>query len=182
VVRALTDEDDEDGFELPDMDELGTQLVHRGPDGDVPMDLHVESLGTQVWFGLVGPVVHALRTGAVLLADELDASLHPVLVHELVRLFQQPETNPRGAQLVFNAHDVTLLGDSGDRLLGRDQIWFTEKLNSGATRLYPLSDLDPRKDEAIGKRYLRGRYGGIPIVAPADFDHVAELATAGTDE
>jgi hypothetical protein len=89
-----------------------------------------------------------------------DASLHPALVAELIRLFQDPKSNPRRAQLVFNTHDATILGDStSDRLIGRDQVWFTEKRADDSTRVYPLSDLDPRKEEAIGRRYLAGRYG-----------------------
>ena len=132
-----------------------------------------------MWFGLIGPVVSALRTGSVFLADELDASLHPALVAQLIRLFQQPETNPRRAQLIFNSHDATLLGDAvTDRLLGRDQIWFVEKRKDGASHLFPLIDLDPRKQESIGKRYLAGRYGATPIVSAQEFAAAAELITA----
>lgn len=173
--------DDVDADTRIQLDELDTHLVHQGVSGPVRMAPFDESLGTQVWLGLVGPVLAALQSGATLLADELDASLHPTLVTELVRLFQRPHTNPRNAQLIFNAHDLTLLGDSSDRLLGRDQIWFTEKLNTGATRLYPLVDLDPRKDEAIGRRYLTGRYGGVPIVTTAEFEQAAELVAAGDE-
>jgi uncharacterized protein len=81
---------------------------------------------------------------------------------------------------VFNSHDATILGDSNDdRLIGRDQIWFTEKRTDGSTRLYPLSDLDPRKNEAIGRRYLAGRYGAAPILSRQEFDASAELITSG---
>lgn len=159
---------------------LGVELLHRGVDGEeVALHAEDESLGTRVWFGLIGPVVQALESGSVFLADELDASLHPSLVTEIVRLFQDPDTNPERAQLVFNSHDPTLLGDSsGDRLLGRDQIWFTEKSNDGSTRLYPLVDLEPRKQEAIGKRYLEGRYGATPILSHEEF--VAAIELVGT--
>lgn len=167
----------DDGFEFP---ELGITLLHQGTDGPVAVNAYDESLGTLVWFGLVGPIVQALETGAVLLADELDASLHPHLVDRLVQLFQNPGTNPHRSQLIFNTHDSTLLGDTvGRRLLGRDQVWFTEKLTDGNTRIYPLSSLDPRKDEAVGRRYLAGRYGGVPIVAAAEFEAAAELITSG---
>jgi uncharacterized protein len=159
---------------------MGVRLIHRGAAGDVELNAHEESLGTLVWFGLVGPVVEALAKGEVFLADELDASLHPALVAQLVRLFQDPATNPRWAQLVFNSHDVTILGDSvGDRLIGRDQVWFTEKRSDGSTRLYPLADLDPRKEEAIGRRYLAGRYGATPILSSQEFDATADLITSG---
>ena len=151
------------------------RLVHEASAGSVEFDDADESLGTLVWFGLVGPVIDALAKGSVLLVDELDASLHPELVGQIVRLFQDPETNPRRAQLICNTHDVTLLGGSGDRPLGRDQIWFTEKLRDGSTRLYPLSDLDPRKAEAVGRRYLAGRYGATPILSSKEFDQVGRM-------
>ena len=169
ILQGIEEEPESD--EGPTFEELGVELVHRGTGGEeVLLQAEDESLGTRVWFGLIGPVVQALESGSVFLADELDASLHPALVTELVRLFQDSETNPRRAQLVFNSHDPTLLGDSvGVRLLGRDQIWFTEKNNDGSTRLYPLVDLDPRKQEAIGKRYLDGRYGATPILSHQEF-------------
>ena len=171
----LEDRDSEAGIREP-----GVVLSHRGPAGTVEFDADEESHGTMVWFGLAGPVVHALASGSVLLVDEIEAGLHPALVRQLVRLFQDPETNPAGAQLIFNSHEASLLGDSAEeRVLGRDQVWFTEKSHDGASRLYPLADLNPRIDEAIGRRYLAGRYGAIPILADEDF---AEAATGAADD
>lgn len=152
---------------------FGFTLLHQGAEEEVELPPGFESLGTLVWLGLVGAVAAALTDGALMLADELDASLHPALVAELVRLFQSPRTNPHRAQLIFNSHDPTVLGDSSeDRLLGRDQIWFTEKSMDGSSRLYPLTDLRPRKNEAIGRRYLDGRYGATPILSRQDFDRI----------
>jgi hypothetical protein len=172
-------EGEPDGSEEgPEFDDLGVRLTHSGGEGDVELDASDESLGTLVWFGLAGPVVQALADGAVLLADELDASLHPALVAQLVGLFQNAETNPHRAQLIFNSHDATLLGDSvNDRLIGRDQVWFTEKRNDGSARLYALADLAPRREEAIGRRYLAGRYGATPILSDQQFAATAELIT-----
>lgn len=178
ILSGLEGEPDPD--EGPTFEQLGVVLSHQGTDGDVPLDPFDESLGTRVWFGLIGPVVSALRAGSVFLADELDASLHPALVSQLIRLFQHPGTNPQRAQLIFNSHDATLLGDAvTDRLLGRDQIWFVEKRNDGNSHLYPLVDLDPRKQESIGKRYLAGRYGATPILSAQEFAAAAELITSG---
>jgi uncharacterized protein len=182
AIRIIAGQEGEpDGTdEGPTFDQLGVRLIHRGASGEVELEARDESLGTLVWFGLVGPVIEALADGAVLLADELDASLHPALVAELIRLFQDPKSNPRRAQLVFNSHDASILGDStSTRLLGRDQIWFTDKRADGSTRLYPLSDLDPRKEEAVGRRYLAGRYGAVPILSHQEFDASAELITSG---
>lgn len=177
AVRILNGlDDDSDADDGPAFDELGIRLAHHGTVGEVELDAEDESLGTRVWFGLIGPVVRALEKGAVLLADELDASLHPALVTHLVDLFQDPSTNPRRAQLLFNTHDASLLGDaSGERPLGRDQVWFTEKSSAGNTRLYALADLEPRKNEAVAKRYLEGRYGGIPILSRNEFAEAARF-------
>jgi AAA15 family ATPase/GTPase len=182
AVRILAGQEGEadSAAEGPAFDQLGVRLTHRGAAGDIELDSQDESLGTLVWFGLVGPIVEALADGAVLLADELDASLHPALVAEIIRMFQDPKSNPRRAQLVFNSHDATILGDSTSaRLIGRDQVWFAEKRPDGGTRLYPLSDLDPRKEESIGRRYLAGRYGATPILSHQEFDASAELITSG---
>ena len=182
VRRALSiltgHEDEADDVVTADLAELtGINLVHRGLSGDVELDRMEESAGTLVWFGLVGPVIESLATGSVFLADELDGSLHPDLVAQLVRLYQNAETNPLHAQLLFNSHDVSLIGGAvGERLLGRDQIWFTRKLGGGQTELYPLTDYDPRKQEAVGKRYLEGWYGGKPIISSPEFEAVFDTA------
>ena len=177
ALRVLRgDEGDPGDLEHPSqIGDHDFQFTHRGSGSNVELEPQDESLGTLVWFGLVGPVLDSLAMGSVFLADELDASLHPSLVAQLIRLYQSPTTNPRRAQLIFNSHDTTILGDaSGNRLIGRDQIWFTEKKNDGSTRLYPLSDLDPRKAEAVGRRYLSGRYGALPLLAPDEFDAAVE--------
>lgn len=70
---------------------------------------------------------------------------------------------------MFNAHDVTILGDSSQRTIGRDQVWLTEKAGDGTTMLYALADFRPKGDEAVGRRYLQGRYGGLPVLGPAEF-------------
>ena len=176
AMRVLRDEDPSDE-ELVVEDMI--QLVHHGGGRDVAFDPEDESTGTQVWTGLAGPVLDALGSGDVLLVDELDASLHPHLVAGLIDLFQDPRKNPKCAQLIFNAHDTTILGDAGERRsLGRDQIWFTEKDDDGATRLYSLADFRPRRDESIARRYLHGRYGGVPNLDPTGFDRAIEALGA----
>jgi AAA15 family ATPase/GTPase len=128
-----------------------------------------ESLGTHAWFAFLGPLLTALDSGAALLVDELDSSLHPTLAAEVVRIFQDPESNPRGAQLIFTTHDATLLGSAVlDRPLDRDQVWITAKKRSGETELYALIDAKPRKEENLERGYLRGRYGGVPRVTAGE--------------
>ena len=82
----------------------------------------------------------ALKTGNLILEDELGSNIHPHISEEIVRLFQSPVTNPKRAQLVFTSHDTTL---QQRNLLRRDQIWFTEKRPDGGTELYPLTDFKP---------------------------------------
>jgi AAA15 family ATPase/GTPase len=154
-----------------DHDGGGVRLRHRAPGGrEVTMDFHTEeSLGTHAWFALLGPLLTVLNTGAALLVDELDSSLHPTLAAEVVRLFQDPDANPRGAQLIFTTHDATLLGNAVlGRPLDRDQVWIAAKRRSGETELYALTDAKPRKEENLELGYLRGRYGGIPRITAGE--------------
>ncbi|HKM54893.1 MAG TPA: ATP-binding protein [Isosphaeraceae bacterium] len=139
------------------------RTTHRlpGTTMEVEWDIDLESNGTQMMLQLLGPIYEALQVGGVLFIDELDTSLHPHLTRQLVRLFHDPESNPKGAQLIFTTHDTSLLDPT---LFRRDQIWFTAKDASGATDLYSLDDYKPRKDEAIQKGYLAGRYGAVPIL------------------
>lgn len=186
VVQALQQElspDANQPFNIDTTPFLQVALSHRGKTGSVEFETAEESLGTLVWLGLIGPILDALATGTALLVDELESSLHPALVKQLVRMFQRQRTNPHGAQLIFNSFEAGLLGNSvDDRVLGRDQVWFTEKLHDGSTRLYPLSDLGPRKAEAVAHRYLDGRYGAAPIITDEEFDALAVKASNGPAE
>ena len=127
---------------------------------DVALEFDEESAGTRKLFALAGPWLDVLNNGLVLFVDELDTSLHPLLVRFLLNLFHNPETNRHNAQLFFTTHDTTVLDQS---LMRRDQVWFVEKDAENATRLYPLSDYKPRKGEALQKGYLYGRYGALPF-------------------
>ncbi len=140
--------------------------------GFVTFDLRQEeSEGTKKFFRMVGPILECLQSGCVVLVDELDAKLHPLLTRALVRLFHTPETNPQNAQLIFGTHDTNLLYYGKFR---RDQIWFTEKNEQGATELYSLAEFKlpkgtkVRKDASFEKDYIRGRYGAIPYLG--DFE------------
>lgn len=127
-----------------------------------------ESSGTNKLFDLSGHIVFALMHGNVLIIDELDSKLHPILTQEIIKLFNSPETNPNSAQLIFTTHDTNLLGAN---LFRRDQIWFTEKNEFEATDLYSLlefKDIDGksvRNDRSFEADYIRGRYGAIPYIS-----------------
>lgn len=142
------------------------RLLHRTTEESVPLDFHVESAGTKTWFHLIGPVLGALRSGSLLLFDELDASLHPTLSAQLISLFHDPVTNPNGAQLVFTSHDTSLLNS-----LNRDEVWLTEKTESGATRLGALAEFAGervRKSQNLERGYLHGRFGALPEIDRTD--------------
>lgn len=97
-------------------------------------------------------------------------------------MFESPESNPRGAQMLFTTHDVTLLRTltGGGRVLDRDSIWLTEKGDSGATSLYPLNGFRPapRRDDNLERRYLLGAYGGRPRIQPGALSREVKEALA----
>jgi hypothetical protein len=167
VMAALKESDPEkyssislDPPEFPAIQEV--RMVHTGIGGRrYPMDESKESDGTQAYFSAIGPVLRALSNSTVLIIDELESSLHPLLARELVRIFNSPDLNPKGAQFIFTTHNSNLLDLD---LLRRDQIWFTEKTTDGATNLYPLSDYQPRTNQNIEAGYLGGRFGAIPFL------------------
>lgn len=126
-----------------------------------PLNMDEESEGTQKLFTLVMPLINILERGTVVYIDELNNSLHPYIVRMIVSLFNNPETNPNHAQLIFTTHAASILDN---KLFRRDQIWFVEKDNEYATQLYPLSDFCPRSNEALAKGYLEGKYGAVPFI------------------
>lgn len=139
------------------------QLIHQARDEKLAFNFHDESAGTRTWFRLIGPVLTTLQRGGIVLFDELDSSLHPTLTSQLVRLFSSPGANPRGAQLVFTTHDTNLLNQ-----LNRDEVWLTQKLDTGATRFGALSDFAGervRRSSNIESGYLSGRFGALPDIS-----------------
>jgi hypothetical protein len=135
--------------------------------GSATFDMdHNESHGTQKLFYLAGPVIDVLSQGIILVIDEMDARLHPLLTRALIQLFNSTKTNPKRAQLVLTTHDTNLLSN---KLFRRDQIWFTEKDRFGASHLYSLAEiklgeLKVRNDASYESDYLQGRFGAIPFL------------------
>lgn len=148
---------------------------HQSTTNDAWLPLDQESHGTLTLFRLGPELIHALRRGHIVVIDELESSLHPLLGQRIVELFNNPDSNPRNAQLVFTTHDTNLLGTmTGAPALRRDQVWLTEKDRDGATCLYPLTDFKPRSAENLERGYLQGRYGAIPFLG--EFAHVEAAA------
>lgn len=127
----------------------------------------MESEGTKKIIEMSGPIFDTLKFGKILIIDELDAKLHPLLTRSILQLFMDPEINTNGAQLIFATHDTNLLNLA---YLRRDQIWFTEKDNTESTDLYSLLEFKDesgtkiRNDRSVQKDYINGRYGAIPFL------------------
>ncbi|MDZ4164150.1 MAG: ATP-binding protein [Smithellaceae bacterium] len=151
-----------------DITEVELKTTHRkyGKDnkdvGTVVFDLEEnESGGTQKFLSMAGPLLDTIETGKVLIIDEMDARLHPLLTRFVLSLFNSPMNN-KNAQLIFASHDTNLLND---KLFRRDQIWFTEKDQYGVSSLYSLIELQGvRKEASFGKDYILGKYGAIPFI------------------
>jgi hypothetical protein len=141
--------------------------IHRLPGGEaVPFNfLEAESKGTQRFFALAGLWLDALEQGGLLVIDELDCSMHSLLTRKLIELFQNRDANPKGAQLLFSTQDTVLMDLE---MFRRDQLWIVEKDRAGASRLSSVYDFEekPRNNEALQRRYLAGRYGGVPVFGP----------------
>jgi hypothetical protein len=141
---------------------LKITLAHAGEGNEqIELDLGDESAGTQVLFRSAGAWLQVWENGEVLLVDEIDTSLHPLLTRFLISKFHSQSSNPKNAQLIFSTHNTSFLNQDVFR---RDQIWFVEKGTDGSSRLYPLTDFSPRNDEVLDNWYLRGRYGALPVL------------------
>ncbi len=127
----------------------------------------LESEGTNKLIDLSGPIFDTLHNGKILIIDELDAKLHPLITIHIVNLFNNPSSNPNSAQILFTTHDTNLLSSD---IFRRDQIWFTEKNEKEETDLFSLYDFNlpdgskVRNDANIERNYIRGRYGAIPFI------------------
>ena len=129
-------------------------------DEKVALDFDDESDGTRKLFSFIGPWIHSLENGNVLLIDEIHNSLHPLMVKFLIDMFHNNDMNKSNAQLIFTTHETSMLNQDTFR---RDQVWFCEKQDR-ATTVYPLTDFSPRKGvEDLEKGYLSGRYGALPF-------------------
>lgn len=169
IISAMTQEHPETIEQIANSNVYNIIVSHKVYDkGNIAeaqnytLDLREESLGTVQMFELSPVLYYVFKNGITFFVDEIDKSLHPMLVRHIIKLFLNPEINTSGAQLIANTHDTNLLDLN---ILRRDEIWFTERdYKSGQTTLYPLSDFSPRKDENIEKAYLLGRFGAIPFI------------------
>ena len=161
VPPSIFREIEKDG-KLTQMNIMEIKLRHQGSNnGESFIDFSEESAGTRRFFSLLGPWLDTLEKGYTVLLDELETSLHPLLVREFLRLLFSEKYNSKGAQIIFTTHNPFILDTD---LIRRDQIWFTEKDEEGGTHLYPLTDYKPRNNESLTRGYLAGRYGAVPFI------------------
>jgi AAA15 family ATPase/GTPase len=140
------------------------ELAHKvGESGQIFLDVSNESSGTIEILTMSPFIFLALHQGKPLILDEFGSRLHTRAAEMILSLFNNKETNPKGGQLIVATHDTNLLNAKG---LRRDQVWFTEKDQGGATHLYPLTDITTRPGDNLEKGYLQGRYGAIPFAGP----------------
>lgn len=155
-----------DGSALASIDVMVTHKKFdntANKNGTVKFELDTdESEGTKKFFCLTAPFIDTLRSGNILLVDELESSLHPLLTLSLISLFNDPKVNKNGAQLIFATHDTNLLNQ---KLFHKSQIWFTEKDSFGATHLTSLVEFkNIRQTDNIEKAYIQGKFGAIPYL------------------
>jgi hypothetical protein len=126
----------------------------------VPMPLHLESAGTRHFVKLYPLIAQVLSTGGVLLLDEMDASIHPMVLPEILSWFRDPQRNPANAQLWMTCHNASLL----DTLV-KEEVLFTEKDSAGRTSIYGLTEIEGvRREDNFYKKYLSGLFGAVPQI------------------
>ena len=140
-------------------------ILENGKIYEIPYE--EESSGTRKIFSCLARIMKCLKNGTLLVADELDAKLHPKLLQYIIELFTNTKNNKKGAQLLLTSHDITTMSPEVYR---RDEIWFCALNPQNASKLYSLVSFKkengqiPRNDEAYGKQYLEGRYGADPYI------------------
>jgi len=149
------------------VNEIKTTSYHIGVDrngnqGFFTLGLGDESDGTRKLMAIAPAIEKAVQSGGIIVIDEIERELHPLLVEYIINRFQNPENNKSAAQLIFTTHSTEIMSRE---MLRRDQIYFVDKdRKTGASNLYSLSDFSPRKDENIYKAYILGKYGAIPHI------------------
>lgn len=156
----------DDAPELSDK-EYEVRLGHRSGFGPpVFFQGNQESAGTRRLLYMMNYIFEVLDKGDIAIIDEIDASLHTFAVEAILTLFLDERINKNGAQIIATTHDTNLLDPSR---LRRDEIWFVEKNVEGSSEYFSLSEINARKEEAVEKAYLQGRYGATPPKLPAEY-------------
>ena len=169
-LKAITEFDDKSN-EILSNDEAEKVIynlvfTHSGEINST-LTLSEESAGTLAWLSTAPTLLQTLREGSVLIADELDSSLHQKLIEMIIKCFTDPSINQHGAQLIFTIHNTNIIEHMDDLSLDTKSIWFMEKNQNGESSLYSLADFPNHSDANYERRYLSGRYGALPYLSPA---------------
>lgn len=174
MIRTMLEATNGDEFEADELEEFMARFTrflmfeHAGLDGETHrLSSSAQSSGTLTWLSLAVPAIARLRAGGVFVVDELDASLHPQLAQVMIHMFKDPDVNPFQAQMIFTTHDTYFISAASEESLSADEVFLVEKSAGGASELFSLSDFPVRKDHNLARRYLHGRYGAVPAVAPS---------------
>lgn len=148
-------------------DRIDVYTKHLVDGYETELNLLEESSGTRKLFCLMPFIAGCLLTGTVLVIDELDAKIHPVLLRHIIMMFNDMSINKKKAQLIFTSHDLSTMNNEVFR---RDEIWFVAKGNAQNSKLYSLVEFknekgeSVRKDAKFDKQYLEGKYGADPYL------------------
>lgn len=141
---------------------------HSGNQKTYSLELSDESDGTRKLMSIAPAIESVLSNGGVLLVDEIERELHPMLVDYIIAKFQSKRTNPNGAQIIFTTHNTELMNLE---LLRKDQFYFVDKNElDGSSELYGISDFSTRTTDNIRKAYLLGKYGATPNIEIEEVD------------
>lgn len=135
-------------------------FLHEEDNGTNAFTAAEESDGTRRLLDYLPALYNAIHASKVYIVDEIERSIHPLLIKELIRKFSQDETTK--GQLIFTTHESNLLDQD---IFRPDEIWFAEKKPNGSTELYVLSEFKEHHTKDIRKGYLNGRYGAIPFLS-----------------
>lgn len=157
---------DMEGIELSEDVFYFASFSHRGINKKIKAGL--ESSGTKKFIDILTYILPMFfKTGGVYISDEIERSLHPLLVKKIIEMFHDKRINKCGAQLIATTHEISLLAPD---VLSRDEIWFVEKdYQCGNSIVYPLSSFkDIRSSFDYRSGYLDGLFGGIPYLGSVD--------------
>ncbi len=134
--------------------------IHRDGEREMKLPMFAESSGTQAAFVLLASLLPILAEGGVVIFDELESDLHPLMLEPILNLFISPKTNPHNAQIIFTCHSLEILN-----LLRKGQIMLVEKTEHCRSEAWRLSDMEGvRADDNFYAKYMAGTYGAVPML------------------
>jgi len=139
---------------------LKLEAIHKDSNNhDVLFNLQQESRGTLVLLHLIPALILSYSEGVNYFIDEINRSLHPILIRELLEQYVEHNIKDAKGQIIFNSHEDFMMDEE---IIRQDEVWFCEKDKHGQTTVYPLTDFGPRYDLKFRKNYLGGKFGAVP--------------------